>query len=108
MKARNLGRERNYRPKRTLGDGEAGTKQKLRNLSDEALGVLGAVIPQHVLGNGGVADDDEVPGARGEAVDGAVLVHPLEERQEEGAAEKIGDVVELGAGGGDVGVVFGA
>lgn len=94
-------------PKGTLGGGEAGAEEELRNLGDEALGVLGSVAAEDVLGDGGVADDDEVAGAGGEAVDGAVLEHPVEEGEEEGAAQEVGDVVQLGIGHGDAGVVAG-
>lgn len=59
-----------------------------------------------MFGDGRVANDDEVSGASGEAVDGAVVLHPLEEGEEERAAEEVGDVVELGGGEGDAGVVF--
>jgi len=58
-----------------------------------------------VFGNGGVANDDEVSGASGEAVNGTIVLHPLEEREEERAAEEVGDVIELGGGDRDAGVV---
>lgn len=99
-----LKKREHYRPERTFGDGETGPKQELGDLGNKTLGVF-AVVPEHVLGDGGVANDDEVSGAGGEAVDGAVVLHPLEEREEEGAAEEIGDVVELGGGDGDAGDV---
>jgi hypothetical protein len=58
-----------------------------------------------VLGDGGVADDDEVPWPCGEAVHGPFLSEPLEERQEERAAEEVLHVVELGGRDGDPRVV---
>lgn len=61
-----------------------------------------------MLRDRGVADHHEVPWTRRETVDGSVLLHPLEERQEQGAAEEVGHVVELGAGDGDPGAVAGA
>lgn len=61
-----------------------------------------------MLRNRRVADHHEVPRARRKAVDGAALVHPLEERQEQSPAEQVGHVVELGAGDGDPGAVAGA
>lgn len=99
-----LKKREHYRPERTFGDGETGPKQELGDLGNKTLGVF-AVVPEHVLGDGGVANDDEVSGAGGEAVDGAVVLHPLEEREEERAAEEIRDVVELGGGEGNAGVV---
>lgn len=58
-----------------------------------------------MFGNGGVANDDEVSGASGEAVNGAIVLHPLEEREEERTAEEVGYVIELGGGDGDAGVI---
>lgn len=92
-----------YRPERALGNGKTGAEEELGDLSDEALGVLGAVVLEDVLGDGRIADDDEVAGSGGKAVDGAVLLHPLEEGEEEGAAEEVGDVIELRVGDGDAG-----
>lgn len=97
-----------YGPKGALGGGEAGAEEELGDLGDEAFGVLGAVAAEDVLGDGGVADDDEVAGPGGEAVDGAVLEHPLEEWEEEGAAQEVGDVLQLGIGHGDAGIVLGS
>lgn len=51
-----------------------------------------------MLGNGRVADNDEIAGAGGQAVNGAIKVHPFEKGEEEGAAEEVGDVVELSGG----------
>lgn len=59
-----------------------------------------------MFGNGGVTNDDKVSGTGGEAVNRAVVLHPLEERKEKGAAEEVGDVVELGGGDGDAGIVI--
>lgn len=61
-----------------------------------------------MLCDGGVTDYHEVTGAGGEAVDGAVLEHQLEEGQEEGASEEVGDVLQLGVGDGDAGIVAAA
>ena len=58
-----------------------------------------------MLGDGGVADYDEVPRPRGEAVHGPFLAEPLEERQEERAAEEVPHVVELGGRDGDPRVI---
>lgn len=96
-----------YSPKGSFRNCKTRAKEELRNLSNESLCVLGAIVFKNMLGNGGVADDNEIAGAGGEAVDGAVLLHPFEEWEEEGAAKEVGDVVELGIGDGDAGVVAG-
>lgn len=96
-----------HRPKGSFCNCETRTKEELGDLGDETLGVLGSIAPEDVLGDGGVADNDEIAGSGGEAVDGAVLLHPFEEGEEEGAAQEVGDVVELGVGNGDAGVVPG-
>lgn len=96
-----------YRPKSSLGNGEPRSKQELRHLGHEPLRILSPIILQHVLRNRRVADDHEVAGPGGQPVDGPTLLHPLEQREEEGPTEEVGDVVELGAGGGDAGAVVG-
>ncbi|GER45423.1 hypothetical protein STAS_22372 [Striga asiatica] len=56
-----------YRPKRAFGNCEAGAKQELGNLCNKPLGIFRAIVPQHVLGNGRVTDDHEIPWPSGEA-----------------------------------------
>ncbi|GMN39285.1 hypothetical protein TIFTF001_008508 [Ficus carica] len=89
-----------YRPKRAFGDGETRPEKELGDFSNKPFCVL-PVIPQNVLGYGGVADDNKIPRPGGESVNGSVVVHPFEERKKQSAAEEIGDVVELGAGNGN-------
>lgn len=89
---------------RALSDGESIAEQELGDLRDEAFGVV-RVVPEDVLGNGGIADDDEVTGAGGEAVNGTILDHPFVKGEEECAAEEVRDVVEAGVGDGDSRVV---
>lgn len=59
-------------------------------------------------GDGGVADDDKVLWPRGKAVHGPFLAEPLEERQEERAAEEVPHIIELGGRDGDPRVVAAA
>jgi hypothetical protein len=61
-----------------------------------------------VPGDGGVADDDKVLWPRGKAVHGPFLAEPLEERQEERAAEEVPHIIELGGCDGDPRVVAAA
>lgn len=90
-----------------LGNGEARPEEELRDLGNEPLGIL-PVVPEHMLRDGWVADHHKVPGPSGEPVDGPTLVHPLEKRQEKGATEEVGDVIELRAGDRYPGVVTAA
>lgn len=84
-----------YRPELTLSNGKAGAEEELGDLGNQPLRVF-SVVPQDVLRNRWIADDDKVARPSREAINWAILLHPLEQREEEGTPKEIRDIVELG------------
>ena len=83
-------------PRLVLLQRDAEAEEELASLRDGALDVLGPVVEEDLLDAVGVGDDDvgrDRPG--GEEVHGPRLLHPLEQRLEEAAAQQSGDVLQL-------------
>lgn len=77
-----------YRPKGAFSNGKSGTEEKFGDFSNKALSIL-TIIPQDMLSNSWVTNYHEVSGPSGQSVNGPILFHPFEQREEKGPAQKI-------------------